>query len=74
MTVGRSAEAEAASRSAVETLEALPPSAELATAYGIRAYAQMVELDNDDAVRWGEKAVGSRGAWTSPKATPGGSP
>ena len=56
-TVGHNAEAEAASRSAVETLEALPASAELATAYGIRAYAQMVKLDNDDAVRWGEKAV-----------------
>ena len=57
MTVGHNAEAEAASRSAVETLEALPASAELATAYGIRAYAQMVKLDNDDAVRWAEKAV-----------------
>ena len=51
MAVGHTAEAEAASRSAVETLEALPASAELATAYGIRAYAQMVKLDNDDAVR-----------------------
>jgi DNA-binding CsgD family transcriptional regulator/tetratricopeptide (TPR) repeat protein len=57
MTVGHSAEAETVSRSAVETLEALPPSAELATAYGIRAYARMVALDSDDAAHWGEKAV-----------------
>ena len=57
MTVGQDAEAEAASRSAVETLEALPPCAELATAYGIRAYAQLARLDNDDALRWGGKAV-----------------
>ena len=57
MTVGSSAEAEAASRSAVEILEALPASPELATAYGIRAYTQMVKLDNNDAVHWGQKAV-----------------
>jgi DNA-binding CsgD family transcriptional regulator/tetratricopeptide (TPR) repeat protein len=57
MIVGSNAEAEAASRSAVEILEALPASPELATAYGIRAYTQMLKLDNNDAVHWGEKAV-----------------
>jgi DNA-binding CsgD family transcriptional regulator/tetratricopeptide (TPR) repeat protein/type II secretory pathway predicted ATPase ExeA len=57
MTVGSDAEAEAASRIAVEILEALPASRELATAYGIRASTQIIKLDNNDALHWGEKAV-----------------
>lgn len=57
ITLGRNAEAEAASRSAVETLETLPPSSELATAYGFQAYVRMISRDNLEAVGWATKAV-----------------
>jgi DNA-binding CsgD family transcriptional regulator/tetratricopeptide (TPR) repeat protein len=57
ITLGRNAEAEAASRAAIEILETLPASPELATAYGFQAYTQMIKRDNDDAVSWGQKAV-----------------
>ena len=58
MMVGHDAEAEAASRSAVETLETLPStSAELATAYGIRAHVLMAKLDTAEALRRGQQAV-----------------
>jgi DNA-binding CsgD family transcriptional regulator/tetratricopeptide (TPR) repeat protein len=57
ITLGRNADAEAASRAAIEILETLPTSRELATAYGFQAYSQMIKRDNADAVRWGQKAV-----------------
>ena len=68
MMVGHNAEAEAASRSAVETLETLPASAELATAYGIRAYVLMVDARHRRRrCAGGRRRSSSRGAWTSPK-------
>ena len=54
---GRNAEAEAASRRAIEILEALPAGPELATAYADQAYARMLSRDNAAGVAWGEKAV-----------------
>jgi DNA-binding CsgD family transcriptional regulator/tetratricopeptide (TPR) repeat protein len=57
IVLGRNAEAEAASRAAVELLETLPASPELATAYGFQAYVQMLRRDTDEAVSWGEKAA-----------------
>jgi DNA-binding CsgD family transcriptional regulator/tetratricopeptide (TPR) repeat protein len=55
--LGLNAEADAASRSAVETLDALPESSELAIAYGHRSYLQMIQRDNADAIRSGELAT-----------------
>jgi DNA-binding CsgD family transcriptional regulator/tetratricopeptide (TPR) repeat protein len=55
--LGRNVEAEATSRAAVELLETLPASPELATAYGFQAYMLMLRRDNDEAVSWGEKAA-----------------
>ncbi len=57
ITVGRYAEAEAASRAAVEMLETLPASPELATAYGFHAYTRMIKRDSEATVSWGQKAV-----------------
>jgi DNA-binding CsgD family transcriptional regulator/tetratricopeptide (TPR) repeat protein len=55
--LGLNAEAEAASREAVEMLEALPESSELAMAHGQRSYLQMIRRDNADAIRSGERAT-----------------
>ncbi len=54
---GQNTEAEAASRRAIALLETLPPGPALASAYADQAYARMLSRDNDDGVRWGEKAV-----------------
>lgn len=55
--LGRNREAEAASREAIEILEALPPGRELAWAYAVQAYARMLARDNAEGVAWGRKAV-----------------
>jgi DNA-binding CsgD family transcriptional regulator/tetratricopeptide (TPR) repeat protein len=55
--LGDTAEAERVSRAAIELLEALPPSRELALAYRMQATLRMFNRDVDDAVSWGEKAV-----------------
>lgn len=57
ITLGRNAEAEAASRASIDLLETLPPSRELATAYGFQAYVRMISRDNAEAVAWAEKTV-----------------
>ena len=57
VTLGRNDEAEEASRASIEALEALPPSHELAIAYGFQAYMRMLSRDNQEAVEWGEKCV-----------------
>jgi DNA-binding CsgD family transcriptional regulator len=57
ITVGRNADAEDASRAAIELLESLPASKELASAYAAQAYARMLNRDNADGVEWGKKAV-----------------
>lgn len=55
--VGRSADAEAAALEAVEVLERLPPSEELARAYANVAQLRMITQNNDETVAWGEKAI-----------------
>ena len=55
--LGRNAEADAASRAAIELLETLPASPQLAMAYGYQAYVQMIRRDNGDAVASAERAV-----------------
>jgi DNA-binding CsgD family transcriptional regulator/tetratricopeptide (TPR) repeat protein len=57
VSLGRNEDAERASSAAVELLEGLPPSRELANAYGARAYMRMLGRDNAEGVAWGEKAV-----------------
>ena len=71
--LGRNGEAEAASRAAIEILETLPESPELATAYGFHAYTRMIKRDNHDAVKWAHKTVERRGAWISPRRSRSGS-
>ena len=55
--VGQTAEAERVSREAIDILEGLPPSAELARAYRIQAAIRMFVRDNQEAIAWAEKAV-----------------
>jgi DNA-binding CsgD family transcriptional regulator/tetratricopeptide (TPR) repeat protein len=54
---GRNAEGEACARAAIDVLEAVPPSAELAIAYRFWANTRMLNRDYDEAVTWGEKAL-----------------
>jgi DNA-binding CsgD family transcriptional regulator/tetratricopeptide (TPR) repeat protein len=54
---GLNAEAEEASRLAVELLERLPPSPELGLAYAYQSYLRMLDRDNADGVAWGERAL-----------------
>ncbi len=53
----RLTEAEAASRAAVEVLEDLPPSHELAMAYSNMAHLEEVRYKNAEALAWGERAM-----------------
>jgi DNA-binding CsgD family transcriptional regulator len=55
--IGRNAEAEAASRAAVEVLETLEPGPELARAYAAQAYVRMLNRDNADGVAWGKRSA-----------------
>jgi DNA-binding CsgD family transcriptional regulator len=57
IALGRNAEAEEASRSAIETLDGLPAGPELARAYAAQAGMRMLNRDNADGVAWGEKAL-----------------
>ncbi len=54
---GQNAAAEEASRAAIELLEAMPPTSELASAYRMQAHLRMLDRDRSPAVRWGEKAI-----------------
>ena len=54
---GRNAEAEEASRRAIQVLRALPPGPALAHAYRIQANLRMLNRDRAEAVRWGRKAI-----------------
>src|SRR6185503_2373747 len=56
-SIGRKAEAERASQSAIAILEALPPGAELARAYRSQCFIRMENRDFAEAVMWGEKAI-----------------
>jgi DNA-binding CsgD family transcriptional regulator len=54
---GNSREAFALARAALAILEARPPSGELAMAYSNLSQLHMLDQDNDDAIRWADKAV-----------------
>jgi DNA-binding CsgD family transcriptional regulator len=54
---GRHAEAEQASRAAIDAVQALPPSRELALAYRTQAFLSMLNGDNAQAISWGEKSI-----------------
>ena len=54
---GQNAAAEEASRQAIDVLETLPPTHELADAYRMRAHLRMLDRDKMAAVRWGRKAI-----------------
>lgn len=55
--IGRKAEAEQASQSAIAILEALPPGPELARAYKSQCFIRQENRDFAEAVIWGEKAI-----------------
>src|SRR5262249_6537245 len=52
---GQNAAAEASSRRAIEVLESLPPTRELAAAYRIQAHLRMLDRDRPGAVFWGRR-------------------
>jgi len=54
---GRNAAADETSRQAIEVLEALPPSRQLANAYRVQAHLRMLDRDCTVAVRLGRKAI-----------------
>ena len=54
---GRNAAADETSRRAIEVLEALPPSRQLANAYRVQAHLRMLDRDCAVAVRLGRKAI-----------------
>ena len=58
VSAGLNTEAEEASRAAIEVLEGLPPSKELAVAYAFQSYMRMLTRDNAEGVTWGERALG----------------
>jgi tetratricopeptide (TPR) repeat protein len=57
IAIGRNAEAEEASRAAIDLLERLPSSRELASAYAFQSYMRMLNRDNAQGVEWGTKAL-----------------
>ena len=54
---GHNAAAEEASQRAIEILESMPPTRELAGAYRMQAHLRMLEREREAAVRWGGKAI-----------------
>jgi DNA-binding CsgD family transcriptional regulator len=56
VSAGLNEEGEDASREAIEVLEQLPPSRELAFAYAAQANLRMLSRDNAEGVRWGHRA------------------
>jgi DNA-binding CsgD family transcriptional regulator/tetratricopeptide (TPR) repeat protein len=57
IALGRNAEAEEASRAAIDGLEGLPERPQLASAYAAQAFMRMLNRDNAEGVAWGEKAL-----------------
>jgi len=53
----RNSQADAASRRAIEMLEAIPPGTALAAAYGIEAGLRMLNRDCAESVEWGNKSI-----------------
>ena len=54
---GRNADAETASNQAIDVLETLSPTRELADAYRMQAHLRMLDRDKMAAVNWGRKAI-----------------
>jgi DNA-binding CsgD family transcriptional regulator/tetratricopeptide (TPR) repeat protein len=54
---GRNGAADETSRQAIEVLEALPPSRQLANAYRVQAHLRMLDCDKAVAVRIGKQAI-----------------
>jgi DNA-binding CsgD family transcriptional regulator/tetratricopeptide (TPR) repeat protein len=54
---GRIAEANQYGKDAVSTLEALPPSPELAMAYGNRAHLEMLAHEAGSGINWAQRAI-----------------
>jgi DNA-binding CsgD family transcriptional regulator len=54
---GQNAAAEDTSRRAIEVLETMPPTRQLAEAYRIHAHLRMLNREGPVAVRWGRKAI-----------------
>ncbi len=54
---GQNAAAEDASRRAIEVLESMPATRQLAAAYRIQAHLRMMNRERTAAVRWGSKAI-----------------
>lgn len=54
---GQNAAAEDVSRRAIEVLESMPPTRQLAAAYRTQAHLRMLNRDGLVAVRWGRKAI-----------------
>jgi DNA-binding CsgD family transcriptional regulator/tetratricopeptide (TPR) repeat protein len=54
---GHNAAAEEASRQAIEVLEAMKPTRQLAAACRMRAHLRMLDRDRAPAVHWGRKAI-----------------
>ncbi len=54
---GRNSAADETSRQAIEVLEALPPSRQLANAYRVQAHLRMLDCDKAVAVRIGKQAI-----------------
>ncbi len=54
---GRNAAADETSRQAIEVLEGLPPSRQLANAYRVQAHLRMLDCDKAVAVRIGKRAI-----------------
>jgi ATP/maltotriose-dependent transcriptional regulator MalT len=53
----QNAQADAASRRAIELLEAVPPGPELATAYGVEASLRMLNREHELSLAWCRKAI-----------------
>ena len=54
---GRTTEARRANDRAIELLTTLDPGPQLATSYRYRAYLLMGDRDNDEAIKWGRRAL-----------------
>ena len=55
--VGRNADAERASREAIEELQSVEPGSDLARAYAAQAYVRMLNRDNADGIAWGTRSA-----------------
>jgi DNA-binding CsgD family transcriptional regulator len=57
VTAGRNAEAEAASRSALELVDSMPDGPEKADALNVQGYLRMLDRDNAEAIELGRRAI-----------------